>query len=220
MPQIDLAIASTADAAPAADALRAEIDPMMADGEMRRLLEPWEYFYAGEAETLFSEARARAATRLSLWLSAALAGGSILLFALFVRVRNARYKAVAADRAKSQFVANISHEIRTPMNGLIGMLRLARQTGSPENREEYLDSALQSADALSTVINDVLEFSKIEAGRAAIVPNPFDTRELAKQAPRTSRPAPNRRAWPSRRGSTTAFPPGSKPTTAASARCS
>jgi signal transduction histidine kinase/CheY-like chemotaxis protein len=181
-PEIDLAIAATAEAAPVADELRAEIDRMMADGSMRRLLDRWEYFYAGEAETLFSEAQARAATRLSLWLSGALAGGSVLLLALFVRVRRARREAVAADRAKSLFVANISHEIRTPMNGVIGMLRLAREAGSPESRQEYIDSALQSADALLIVINDVLDFSKIEAGHAAIVPAPFETRALAAQA--------------------------------------
>ena len=181
LPEIDLAIASTAEAAPVADALRAEIDRMMADGAMRRVLQPWEYYYAGEAETLFSEARAQTATQLSMWLSAALAGGSILLLVLLVRVRKARRKAVAADQAKSLFVANISHEIRTPMNGLIGMLELARQTGTPE-RDEYIEAALHSADALLAVINDVLDFSKIEAGQTSIVAVAFETRELARQA--------------------------------------
>jgi len=181
LPEIDLSIASTADAAPVADALRAEIDRMMADGAMRRVLQPWEYYYAGEAETMFSEARARTATEVSMWLSAALAGGSILLLVLLVRVRKARRKAVAADQAKSLFVANISHEIRTPMNGLIGMLELARQTGTPE-RDEHIATALESADALLAVINDVLDFSKIEAGQTSIVAVPFDTRELARQA--------------------------------------
>jgi len=188
LPQLDLALASSAAAAPVADELRDEIDRMLADGSMRRVLDPWEYFYAGEAEAMFSEARARAATRLSLWLSAALGTGSILLLVLFVRMRSARRNAIAAVRAKSLFVANISHEIRTPMNGVIGMLRLARQASTPENREEYIDSALQSADALLTVINDVLDFSKIEAGRAVIIPNPFDARLVARQALATVAP--------------------------------
>ncbi len=57
LPQVHLALASTPESAQAADALRAKIDRMMADGTMRRVLDRWEYFYAGEAETLFSEAQ-------------------------------------------------------------------------------------------------------------------------------------------------------------------
>jgi signal transduction histidine kinase/CheY-like chemotaxis protein len=182
LPQMDLAIASTPEAAAVAEALRSEIDRMMADGAMRQLLQRWDYYYSGEAETLYSEAQARAATRTSLLLSTALAGGVALLVVLLVRVRNARRAAVAADRAKSLFVANISHEIRTPMSGVIGMLRLARDAEPAETRQEYIDSAIDSADALLAVINDVLDFSKIEAGRVTITPNTFDTRVLARQA--------------------------------------
>ncbi len=182
LPEVPLAIAANPRAAAAADRLRNEIDRMLAGGDMQTILKKWDYYYGGEAETLFGEEQARQLTRISLWLAAILAGAAATLLVLLLRIRHARREAIAANRAKSLFIANISHEIRTPMNGLIGMLQLARDSESGDARMEHIESALSSADALLALLNDVLDFSKIEAGQTTIHSVPFHVEGLARLA--------------------------------------
>ena len=93
-------------------------------------------------------------------------------------LNQALIKAQDASIAKSQFLASMSHEIRTPMNGVIGMLHLLNQEALNEKQQHYTQVAKSSADSLLTLINDILDVSKIEAGKLDIEIINFDIHEL------------------------------------------
>ena len=130
--------------------------------------------------------------RVSLAAFAVSCGAFFWVFALRNRVRSrtreleeanrsaeqAREHAEQASRAKGEFLANMSHEIRTPMNGILGMTEAALETPLNSQQRNLIDTARFSAESLLTIINDILDLSKIEAGKLQLDPIPFGLRKM------------------------------------------
>jgi signal transduction histidine kinase/CheY-like chemotaxis protein len=137
--------------------------------------------------------------RRSVLLAAALGGGLALLLALgfvqydigplirltaeaFRKLERTTQAALESARIKSEFLANMSHEIRTPMNGIMGVTRLALGMAMDAKLRRYLEVIDTSSRGLLTIINDVLDFSKMESGKYEIRPREFSPRELVAES--------------------------------------
>jgi len=101
----------------------------------------------------------------------------------------AKAAAESASHAKSEFLANMSHEIRTPLNGILGMLSLLRHTPLDAEQEEYLHNAVRASTRLTGLLSDILDISRIEAGKMAIVCEEFSLASLREAILELFRPA-------------------------------
>lgn len=100
----------------------------------------------------------------------------------------ARAEAEAANRAKSEFVANISHELRTPINGMMGFVQLMMMDELSEKQRERAEIIKSSSEHLLELVNDLLDLSRISSGTVDLHPQPFDVAELVEETTRLMRP--------------------------------
>jgi PAS domain S-box-containing protein len=105
-------------------------------------------------------------------------GATVVIGTDVTELRHAQQQAEQANRAKSDFLATMSHEIRTPLNGVLGMTHLLADTALDEHQQHYLQVLQRSGESLLGIINDILDYSKIEAGRLDIEEHPFALRDL------------------------------------------
>jgi len=96
-------------------------------------------------------------------------------------LRHAKVNAERLSQVKSEFLSNMSHEIRTPMNGVLGMLELARGSSDPQEQQHYLATAQNSASALLKILNEILDYSKLEAHHMQLESSAWDLRGLLEE---------------------------------------
>jgi signal transduction histidine kinase len=96
-------------------------------------------------------------------------------------LQKAKGAAESANRAKGEFLANISHELRTPMNGIIAMTDLLIDTGLTQDQHQFASTVRESSESLLLIINDILDYSRLDAGKLTLLPAPFDLRGTIKE---------------------------------------
>lgn len=170
------------------ESLRAGVDDLIRDGTFREIVDRWSSFTSGEMEVI-------AELNATRTLNMAILAGLIFVLALggLLIIQNRRLRAAnqlagAAAHAKDQFLATVSHEIRTPLNGILGMTDLLMTTPlSPEQRE-HAEIIRESGNSLLRLINDLLDFSKMEAGQLRLQMVPFELRSAVEAACAVLRP--------------------------------
>jgi signal transduction histidine kinase/AmiR/NasT family two-component response regulator len=155
-------------------------------GSVRQITGSLETQLASARRQTALEAQAVQAQRTLILLSVLLGCGAVIVLVLqrrgAIRLRAAQNRAEAASAAKSTFLATMSHEIRTPLNGVLGMAQAMAADGLPDDQRERLDIIRQSGESLLAILNDILDLSKIEAGKLELELVEFDLADVARGA--------------------------------------
>jgi signal transduction histidine kinase/ActR/RegA family two-component response regulator len=161
-------------AAGAARALREAIGKLTVEGTLAGLQSKWFHTPPSEVQAVYDATHAEDRARI-LWFTIGSLSAALAVSVWLARsASRAQRAAERANSAKSEFVANISHEIRTPINGVLGMATLLADTYLDTEQQSMVEAIHSSADLLLTVMNDVLDLSKIEAGKLDIEIIPMD----------------------------------------------
>jgi len=151
---------------------------------VRRLTKPLESFSSIMIQAASGETGLRAEYDVSAELNQMSEAFNQMMKMIETRsneLEQSRDQAVQMAKMKSDFAANLSHEIRTPLNGILGMVNLLKEMGLPQHQHEYLEVASKSGDSLLQMINDVLDFSKMESGHFELELKDIDLRLLLEQ---------------------------------------
>jgi signal transduction histidine kinase len=158
--------------------IHSEIVRMAQDGTMTKIGEPWGVQVTNQKKLLDSLVAGRVREQ---WLGDIVWGAGLLLLlaaGLSYHLRRARRKAEHALTIRSEFVANISHEIRTPLNGLLGMTQILRETPLDSSQRDCAEILDSSGQTLLALINELLDFSKMEAGKLQVESIAFSPRKI------------------------------------------
>ncbi len=150
----------------------------------RQLTKPLEEFSSIMIQAASGETGLRASEQRSTELSYMSESFNQMMEVIEIRrheLEESRDKAMQTAKIKSDFAAHVSHEIRTPLNGILGMVNLLKEMGLPQHQHEYLEVASRSGDTLLQMINDVLDFSKMESGDFSLELKDLDLRLLLEQ---------------------------------------
>ncbi len=171
-----------------ANAIRNQIGSMAGDGTLTAIATRWRVFRHSDSAllgTLVELYRRNRFLKYELGLAAALI---VVMLWLIYRAREARRGAELATMARSQFLANMSHELRTPMNGVLGMMDLVLEGEMSPDQREQLQLARSSGQSLLAILNDILDFSRIDSGKLELEAVPFSIREVIERTARLLAP--------------------------------
>lgn len=177
---VEAGIGATVQAQPAADLLREEIGALAEEGVLADLHARWFLATPNEVTSVDRFAAYQSRQRMLTTVTTILILIVLVVGAGGLRMRKLRLAAMRASEAKSMFLATMSHEIRTPMNGVIGMANLLRDTRLSAEQREMLDTITQSSESLLSVINDVLDLSKLEANQMRVAPTCYSPIEVVR----------------------------------------
>ncbi len=175
---LPLGVASTHKQARTADLLAEEILQMGADGALAKILAQWSVIDTHDTEALIALARLKNYSQLLICVIAAMVLSLSLLGIVAHRLHGAREIASRAVQVKATLLTNVSHEIRTPMNGVMGMTNLLFTTNLTTEQREYAEAAHSSAESLLGMLNNMLDYARMDQGELKFDSVDFDLHGL------------------------------------------